>query len=137
VLTFTIVSILGAIFAGAVLGLHYKVFILVPVATFALVFVIVVGVTRGAGIWEVAQDMFLVAMVLQFAYFTSAFAAKLRRLATALPGPDSHRLIAPAWPGAFLHSITSSARASSVAGTSRPSALAVFRLMTSSYLVGA
>src|SRR5262249_44008460 len=36
-----------------------------------------------------------------------------------------------------LHSITSSARASSVGGTSRPSALAVFMLTTSSYLVGA
>src|SRR5262249_10321752 len=33
------------------------------------------------------------------------------------------------------HSITSSARASSVGGTVRPSALAVLRLMTSSYLV--
>src|SRR5262245_17533362 len=36
-----------------------------------------------------------------------------------------------------LHSITSSARASSVGGTVRPSALAVLRLMTNSYLVGA
>src|SRR5262249_5942628 len=35
-----------------------------------------------------------------------------------------------------LHSITSSARASNVAGMSRPSALAVLRLMTSSNLVG-
>src|SRR5262245_659251 len=35
------------------------------------------------------------------------------------------------------HSITSSARASSVGGTSRPSALAVLRLIASSYLVGA
>src|SRR5215475_8070223 len=35
-----------------------------------------------------------------------------------------------------LHSITSSARASSVGGTSRPSALAVLRLMISSNLVG-
>src|SRR3989442_1277355 len=35
------------------------------------------------------------------------------------------------------HSITSSARARSVGGTSRPSALAVLRLITSSYLVGA
>src|SRR5262245_48712429 len=34
------------------------------------------------------------------------------------------------------HSITSSARASSVGGTSMPSALAVLRLITSSYLVG-
>src|SRR5215475_8337089 len=38
---------------------------------------------------------------------------------------------------ATSHSITSSARASSVAGTSRPSARAVLRLITSSYLVGA
>src|SRR6478609_11965289 len=36
-----------------------------------------------------------------------------------------------------LHSITSSARASSVGGTWRPRALAVLRLITSSYLVGA
>src|SRR5262249_32144665 len=35
------------------------------------------------------------------------------------------------------HSMTSSARASSVGGTSRPSTLAVFRLITNSYLVGA
>jgi hypothetical protein len=28
-----------------------------------------------------------------------------RRPATALPGPDLHRLITPAWPGAFLHSM--------------------------------
>src|SRR5262249_32125687 len=38
---------------------------------------------------------------------------------------------------AAFHSITSSARASSVDGTSRPSVLAVLRLITSSYLVGA
>src|SRR5262249_9144791 len=34
------------------------------------------------------------------------------------------------------HSITSSARASSVGGTSRPSAFAVFKLITSSNLMG-
>src|SRR5215217_4985490 len=34
------------------------------------------------------------------------------------------------------HSITSSARARSVGGTSRPSALAVLRLIASSYLTG-
>jgi hypothetical protein len=37
---------------------------------------------------------------------------------------------------AQLYSITSSARASSIGGTSRPSALAVFRLITNSYCVG-
>src|SRR5262249_10473540 len=39
--------------------------------------------------------------------------------------------------GAAPHSITSSARASSESGTVRPSALAVLRLITNSYLVGA
>jgi hypothetical protein len=38
--------------------------------------------------------------------------------------------------GAFAYSITSSARASSTGGISRPSALAVLRLMTNSNLVG-
>src|SRR5262249_6586677 len=38
--------------------------------------------------------------------------------------------------GWTLHSIASSARTSTVAGTSRPSSLAVLRLTTSSYLVG-
>src|SRR5215831_10429655 len=37
----------------------------------------------------------------------------------------------------YRYSITSSARTSSVGGTSRPSALAVFRLMTSWNLTGA
>src|SRR5260370_32661716 len=60
-----------------------------------------------------------------------------RRPATALPGPDSHRLIPPAWPAAFLHSITSSASASNLSGTVNPSAFAVLRLMISSYFVGA
>ena len=40
-------------------------------------------------------------------------------------------------PSSSHYSITSSARASSVGGTSRPSPLAVFKLITSSYLVGA
>src|SRR6185369_8549797 len=53
----------------------------------------------------------------------------------SLLGPDFHRLdrTSFAW---RTHSITSSARSSSVGGTSRPSALAVVRLMTRSNLVG-
>src|SRR2546422_5010502 len=54
----------------------------------------------------------------------------------SLLGPDFHRLdrTSFAW---RTHSITSSAWASSVGGTSMPSALAVSRLITVSYLVGA
>src|SRR5262249_54313293 len=43
---------------------------------------------------------------------------------------DKHDELAP------FHSITSAAVASSIGGTSRPSALAVLRLMTSSNLIG-
>jgi hypothetical protein len=43
---------------------------------------------------------------------------------------------APALPGAFTHSITSLASASNLSGISRPSALAVLRLMIISNLVG-
>src|SRR5438309_11701467 len=52
-----------------------------------------------------------------------------------LLGPDFHRLdrTSFAW---RTHSITSSARASSVDGTSIPSAWAVCRLMTNSNVVG-
>src|SRR6476620_10926398 len=54
----------------------------------------------------------------------------------SLLGPDLHRLdrTSFAW---RTHSITSSARARSVAGTSTPRAFAVFKLITSSYRVGA
>src|SRR6187399_2878784 len=54
----------------------------------------------------------------------------------SLLGPDFHQLdrASFAW---RTHSITSSARASKVGGTSRLSALAVLRLITVSYFVGA
>src|SRR5262249_50097554 len=51
--------------------------------------------------------------------------------------PRGHRAAKQRDELASLHSITSSARASSIRGTSMPSAFAVFRLITSSYLVGA
>src|SRR6266576_3240682 len=53
----------------------------------------------------------------------------------SLLGPDLHRLdrTSFAW---RTHSITSSASASSVGGISRPSVVAVLRLITNSNLVG-
>ena len=45
-----------------------------------------------------------------------------------------HRLIAPALPGAYGYSITSSARAERPGGTSSPSTLATVRLITNSNL---
>jgi len=75
-LTLTIVTIL----CGAVLGLRYKIFILLPAATFMLVFVIGVGVARGAGIWRIALDMMVTMTALQLGYAGgSAFAAARER----------------------------------------------------------
>jgi len=73
-LTLTIVTVLG----GAVLGLRYKVFILLPAATFVLVFVIGVGVARGAGIWRIALEM-MVAMTALYAGGSAFTAARKRR----------------------------------------------------------
>ena len=74
--------------------------------------------------------------------------ASFERCRACLLHPDSGRVIATQRTDALgqkethapqqkdAYSITSSAMASSTAGTSRPSALAVFRLMTNSNLVG-
>ena len=58
-------------------------------------------------------------------------AGRYKLLHTTAAAPPRHAMFAR------LHSITSSARASKVCGTAIPSALAVLRLITSSYLVGA
>ena len=58
-------------------------------------------------------------------------AGRVREHTTAGRAAEQRDELAP------LHSITSSARASSAGGTSRPSAAAVLRLITSWYLVGA
>ena len=75
-LTLTIVTTVG----GAVLGLRYKVFMLLPAATFVWVFVIGVGVAQGAGIWRIALDMLVATTALQLGYAGgSAFAAARKR----------------------------------------------------------
>jgi hypothetical protein len=72
----TVITILG----GAVLGLRYKIFILLPAATFVLVFVIGVGIARGAGIWRIALDMMVATTALQLGYAGgSALAAARKR----------------------------------------------------------
>jgi hypothetical protein len=71
-----VVTILG----GAVLGLRYKVFILLPATTLVLVFVVGIGVAREAGIWRIALDMVVATTALQLGYVgASAFAAARKR----------------------------------------------------------
>src|SRR5438128_206150 len=58
-------------------------------------------------------------------------------LRTRRDWPPRHRAAEQRDECAAVHSITSSARASSVSGIWRPSVFAVLRLITSSYFVGA
>jgi hypothetical protein len=85
-LILTLVTILG----GAVLGLRYKVFILLPAATFVLVFVIGVGAARGAAIWRIALDMVVATTALQWA--TPEAAHSLRRGSAASSAVESTSL---------------------------------------------
>jgi hypothetical protein len=74
-------------------------------------------------------------VAIEFRWASGAY-EKLPALAAELVSRRVAVLVAGDERASPHHSITSSARASRVAGTSRPSALAVLRLMTSSYLVG-
>ena len=75
-LTLAIVAILG----GAVLGLRYRVFILLPAVMLVLVVVIGVGVARGAGSGRIALDILVALTALQLGYAGgSAFAAARKR----------------------------------------------------------
>ena len=71
----TVITIL----AGAVLGLRYKVSILLPAATFVLVFVIVIAVARGASIWRIALDMVVATTALQLGYAGGSAVAAARK----------------------------------------------------------
>jgi len=56
------------ILVGTVLGLRFKVLILVPVVCGALPIVVVSGIARGEGLWRLALSMIVIAMSLQLGY---------------------------------------------------------------------
>jgi hypothetical protein len=70
---------------GAVLGLRYKVLILVPALLFVLLAVIGGGVARGAGIWAIALEMLVASTALQLGYVAgSAFDLARRPMSAAM-----------------------------------------------------
>ena len=94
-LTLTVVAMLS----GAVLGLRYKVLILAPAITFALVFVTGVGLAREAGIWWIALDMVVVTTALQLGYLGGSACCRAkpqallrRQLSIELMTLDQHAL---------------------------------------------
>jgi hypothetical protein len=56
------------VLVGAVLGLRFKVFVLVPVICIALAIVAVDGVARGDELWRLAISMIVIATALQVGY---------------------------------------------------------------------
>jgi hypothetical protein len=86
-LTLTVVAMLS----GAVLGLRYKVLILAPAITFALVFVTGVGLVREAGIWWIALDMVVVTTALQLGYLGGSALAAARSTASTQHRVDGRR----------------------------------------------
>ena len=87
-LTLTVVAMLS----GAVLGLRYKVLILAPAITFALVFVTGVGFAREAGIWWIALDMVVVTTALQLGYLGGSALAAARSAASSATASIQHRV---------------------------------------------
>jgi hypothetical protein len=57
-----------SVFVGAALGLRFKVFILVPMISFALALIAVSGALRGKSIWDVTVPMAVVATCTQLGY---------------------------------------------------------------------
>jgi hypothetical protein len=60
--------VLIGILLGAVLGLRFKVLVLVPVICAALPVVVVAGIARGDGLWQLVLAMIVIATFLQLGY---------------------------------------------------------------------
>jgi hypothetical protein len=64
----TLFGLLGVLI-GAVLGLRFKVFVLVPVICGASAVVVIGGIARGDTLWRLAFTMVVIATALQMGYF--------------------------------------------------------------------
>jgi len=62
------IIILMGILAGAVLGLRFQVFVLIPVSCGALAIVVVDGIARGDGFLQLALAIAMTAIALQVGY---------------------------------------------------------------------
>jgi hypothetical protein len=62
------ILILMGVLVGAVLGLRFKVFVLVPAICGALAIVVVDGIARGDGLLRLVLTMITIAMALQLGY---------------------------------------------------------------------
>jgi hypothetical protein len=54
--------------AGIALGLRYKVFVLVPAVTFAVIFAAIGGIAHGDRLWSILLAMAILGTAVQFGY---------------------------------------------------------------------
>jgi hypothetical protein len=64
----TLVGLLGVLI-GAVFGLRFKVFVLVPLICGASAFVVIGGIARGDAPWRLALAVIVIVVALQMGYF--------------------------------------------------------------------
>jgi hypothetical protein len=94
-----------SVVAGAVLGLRYNALVLAPAVMFAMLFALIVGITRADGFWSVAFLMFLLTVAVQLGYLAGiAIYAVIELICGARGRGRNHELSAvsespwsPAW----------------------------------------
>ncbi len=62
-------AIIGVL-AGAALGLRYKVFVLVPAVTLAMIFAAIAGIAQGDHLGSIILAMLILGTTVQFGYLT-------------------------------------------------------------------
>jgi hypothetical protein len=68
-MTLAIVSIL----VGAVFGLRFQLYVLVPIIGLSVVLIIAAGITNGDGAWSIASFSALIASTFQIGYLGGSF----------------------------------------------------------------
>jgi hypothetical protein len=90
-----IMLILTGVLVGAVLGLRFKMLVLVPVLCGALAFIVIGGIAGGDTLWRLAFTMIVFATVLQMGYFLG----NVIRLVTGAARASDHRASMPTTAG--------------------------------------
>jgi hypothetical protein len=72
-----ITLILTGVFLGAVLGLQFRIFVLVPVFCVALPLVILDGVSRGDELWRLALTSVVLLVLVQIGYALGSISRSL------------------------------------------------------------
>jgi len=73
VLAMVVEIVVVGVLAGIALGLRYKVLILVPAVTCAMVIAVAVGLVRADHFWPIVLAMVALAVAIQFGYFVGIF----------------------------------------------------------------